>query len=311
MRIGALVFSLSLAGCGPGAGHAISPSGLSAEQIDADPMALLPAAPVAVASVDTRAFYTSGSVGAQLASLSENLLPLADAAGFKASRDVDRVVAATYSAQGADMVAVVSGRFDEAKITQAVEQQTTKAAGAISESEYGGRHVFSVKGSGFTILTPRTALAGTQAAIRRALDRVHDGNAKRDLPQWMQDTLATPNAAAALAVDLTQPVSSISMGTLQMSFSKGLKMVRAVADFKPPGMHVAGTLTYADAASAASASSGLKQAVTMEGLVALTGLAPKLQEVTVNATDANVSVSLAVDDEDMRKLAAVVPKWVH
>jgi len=66
-------------------------------------MALLPAAPVAVASVDTRRLLHERSVAHSLASLSENLLPLADAAGFKASRDVDRVVAATYSAQGADM----------------------------------------------------------------------------------------------------------------------------------------------------------------------------------------------------------------
>jgi hypothetical protein len=274
-------------------------------------MALLPSSPLAVANVDARAFYSSGSVGAQLAAVSERALPIGADAGFEASRDVDRVVVAAYSAQGADVVAVVSGRFDERKIEQAAQSQATRSGGAAAESDYAGHHVFTVGGSGFTILTPKTALAGTQAAIRRALDRLHDGTTKRDLPQWMQDTLSTPNAAAALVVDLAQPTTSLAIGSFQLSFAKGLTTVRALADFKPPGMHFAGTMTYADAQAAASASSGLKQAVTMEGIVALTGLAPRLQDVDVSTTDSNVQVSMAVDDQDMTKLVTLLPKLVH
>jgi len=311
MRIRVLVFSLGIVACGAGGGHAHSPNGLSADQIDADPMALLPSSPLAVANVDARAFYASGSVGAQLAAVSERALPIGSDAGFKASRDVDRIVVAAYSAQGADVVAVVSGRFDEGKIEQSAQQQSAKSEGAIAESDYAGHHVFTVGSSGFTILTPKTALAGTQAAIRRALDRLHDGNTKRDLPQWMQDTLSTPNAAAAIVVDLARPMTSMAIGSFQISFAKGLTMVRALADFKPPGTHIAGTLTYADAESAASASSGLKQAMMMEGLVALTGLAPKLQDVDVSTTDSNVQVSMAVDDQDMTKLVTFLPKLVH
>jgi hypothetical protein len=181
----------------------------------------------------------------------------------------------------------------------------------IAESDYAGHHVFTMNGAGFAILTPKTALAGTQAAMRRALDRVHDGKNKREIAQWMQDTLATPNAAAAIAVDFTQPLTSAAIGSFQLSFAKGLKMVRAVADFKPPGMHLAGTLTYADAGSASSASSGMKAAATMESLVAMTGLAPKLHDVEVNAADTNVQVSLAVDDQAMRKMIAILPQMVH
>jgi hypothetical protein len=315
MRIGALVSScvfVGVVGCGGAKGsHALAPNELTADQIDADPMALLPASPVAVANVDARAFYASGTLGAQLASVSEKVIPLGDDAGFNASRDVDRVVAATYSSQGADVVAVVSGRFDEAKIEAAAQAQAAKGASAIAESEYAGHHVFTVNGTGFTILTPKTALAGTQAAMRRALDRVQDGKNKREIAQWMQDTLATPSAAAAIAVDFTQPLTSAAVGSFQISFVKGLKTVRAVADFKPPGMHLAGTLTYVDAASAASASSGMKAAATMESLVAMTGLAPKLHDVSVSANAADVEVSLAVDDQAMRKMIAILPQMVH
>jgi hypothetical protein len=220
-------------------------------------------------------------------------------------------VAASYSTQGADVVAVVSGRFDEAKIEAAAQTQAANGTSGVAESDYAGHHVFTVNGAGFAILTPKTALAGTQAALRRALDRVHDGKNKREIAQWMQDTLATPNAAAAVAVDFTQPLTTAAIGSFQISFAKGLKTVRAVADFKPPGMHLASTLTYADAASAASASSGMKAAATMESLVALTGLAPKLHDVSINTADADVQVSLAVDDQAMRKMIAILPQMVH
>ena len=80
---------------------------------------------------------------------------------------------------------------------------------------------------------------------------------------------------------------------------------------KPPGTHFAGTLTDGDAAAGSSAASGIKTAVTMEGLVALTGLAPKLQDVNIATTDANVQVSLAIDDQAMRKLIAILPQLVH
>src|SRR5438105_156409 len=82
---------------------------------------------------------------------------------------------------------------------------------------------------------------------RRALDRVHDGTAKNDVTPWMLDTINAPNAVAAVAADFaTQPIAATSIGVLPLPWLKGLKAVRVLADFKPPGMHVAGTLTYAE-----------------------------------------------------------------
>jgi uncharacterized protein YidB (DUF937 family) len=301
-------------GCGGAAQgvHPETPHELSAEQIDADPLALLPASAVVVGSVDTRAFYGSGTFGAQLAALSEQLSPVGDEAGFKASRDVDRVVFGTYSLEGLDVAAVVSGRFDDAKIKQAADAHTqARGGGVLAASQYAGRTVYTVNDAGFCVLTPKTALAGTQTGIRRALDRIHDGSAKRELASWVQQTIDTPTAAAVVTADFGQPVEMAAVGSLQLPWAKGVKMVRVIADFKPPGMHVAGTITYADAAAAAGGANGIRQIGTMANLVALTGLAPRLQDLSVTTADTNVQCAFSVDDQSMRNLLGALPRWIH
>ena len=243
------------AGCGGAAatGRPTTPSALSAEQIDADPLALVPGSPVMLATVDARAFYASGAVGSELAFLTEKLVPLGADVGFKPSRDVDRILVGTYSTGGLDFAAVLCGRFDEAKIRQAVETNAQTGAGAAAaEYEYAGRDVFTVNGTEFTILTPKTALAGTQAGIRLALDRLHAGHTKRDIPPWAQETIDTPNAAATFTADFAQPVASAAIGAFPIPWAKKLSRARFVADFRAPGMHVAGTMTYADAGAAAA-----------------------------------------------------------
>lgn len=315
-RVGVLLAALVALGaaCGGGAGgaRAVTPNELTAEQIDADPLALLPLAAVVVSTVDTRAFYGSGTLGSEVAVLSEQLMPIGDEAGFKASRDVDRLVVGTYASEGLDVAAVVSGRFDEARIRQAAEAHTqTHAGGLIAESTYAGRRVYTVSDVGFTILTPRTALAGTQTGIRRALDRIHDGHAKRDLPPWVQETIDTPNAAATFCADFAQPVATAAIGAFPLPWAKGLDRVRAVADFRPPGMHVAGTITYADAPSAAAGAGGLQQAATMANLVALTGLTPRLGDLAISTADTNVQCAFSVDDQSLRSLLALLPKYLH
>jgi hypothetical protein len=270
---------------------------LTAEQIDADPLALLPASAIVVASVDARAFYTSGSVGAQLEALSEQMVPLGDEAGFKASRDVDRVILGAYSTEGVDVAAVVVGRFDEAKIKSAAEGHAqTRAGGAIAQSQYAGRSVYTVANVGFSILTPKTALAGTETGIRRA---------------WVLQAIGTPSAAAVLTADFTQPIASAALGSVSIPWANGIKVARIVADFKPPGMHVAATLTYADATSASAGANGIQQLGTLANLVALTGLAPRLQDLAVSTADANVQCAFSLDDSSMRGILAFVPRLAH
>jgi hypothetical protein len=315
-RVAFLLLACVVVGIGCGGGgagaHATTPNELTADQIDADPLALLPPAAVVLSTVDARAFYTSGTLGAQVAALSEQLVPIGDEAGFKVSRDVDRIAVGTYTAEGLDLAAVVSGRFDEAKIRQAAEAHTqTRGGGLIAESTYAGRRVYTVSDVGFSVLTPKTALAGTQTGIRRALDRIRDGQAKRDIPAWAQETIDTPNAAATLCADFAQPVASAAIGTISLPWAKGVDRVRAVADFKAPGMHVAGTITYVDAASASAGAGGLQQAATLANLVALTGLTPRLTDLAITTADTNVSCAFSVDDQSLRSLLTLLPKYVH
>ncbi len=301
-------------GCGGGAGGArpVTPSSLTDAQIDADPLALLPGAAVLIASVDAHAFYSSDTVGAQMATLSEQLFPIGDESGFKASRDIDRIIAGTYSLEGLDVSAVVTGRFDQAKIKQAALAHTpTHGGGVVTESQYAGRSVYMVGDAGFAVLTPKTALAGTQTGIRRALDRIQDGKVKHDVPSWAEDTMNTPNAAVTVTGDFTQPLSTAAIGAFSIPFVKGLTRIRSVADFKAPGMHVAATLTYDDGASATAAAGAIEQGATLVNALAITGLTPRLGDFTVNTTDANVQGSFSVDDQAMKKLLGQASSYLH
>src|SRR5215472_18953096 len=151
MRKIALLVSLTAFAFGCGGGKdsvtAKDPSGLTSEQIDADPLALLPGSAVVLAVVDARAFYKSSSVGPQVALIAEKLVPIGDEAGFSPSRDVDRVTVAAYALSGADVAAVVGGRFDTAKIDLAAQNHTpTKGGGTITVSQYAGRTLYTVSG---------------------------------------------------------------------------------------------------------------------------------------------------------------------
>jgi hypothetical protein len=290
-----------------------APSGeLTADQIDADAIALLPESAVAVASVDAHAFFTSQTFGADLATLVERHLPIGEEAGFKASRDVDRVVAGTYSTQGADVVAVLVGRFDAEKIAKvAADKVKTNNGSVLVESEYAGRKVYTVANVGFCVLTAKTALVGSESALRRALDRVKGGSLKRDVTPWMLDTIQTPDAEAAFAADFaTQPVASATVGSLKLPWTSGIKAARVLADFKPPGLHVAGTLSYTDAAGANQGADGLKGVARIASLVAITGAVPKLQDLSIKTADADVQLSFAVDDAGLRKLMAALPQYM-
>src|SRR6202042_1493429 len=132
-----------------------------------------------------------------------------------------------------------------------------------------GRTLFTVGDVGFTILTPRTALVGTSAGIRRALDRIREGHPKREIPSWIQETIDTPNATATVCADVSQPVAAAAVSSLSLSWAKGVDRVRVVVGLEPPGMRLTGTITYADAPSASAGADGLQHAATMASLVAL------------------------------------------
>jgi hypothetical protein len=275
-----------------------------------DALALLPGSPILVGTIDARAFFGSKSFGAELAKLVEMYLPIGQEAGFQASRDVDRVTFASYSYQGVDASAVIVGKFDEAKIKQVAQQQTRMRDGSvIVQSSYMGRDVYTVSNVGFTILSSTHAIAGTEAGIRRVLERIKDKRVRRDIPQWMLQTVETPGAAAAVAVDLgTQPLPAELARQIPVSFVQNMKALRLVATFKEPGLNLAASMTYPDAAAANTASDAVKQAASLSKLLAIFQI--KIQNVEVTVDQADVQVKLAVDDSSLRQLLTSVPQWI-
>ncbi len=313
-RFGVLFFLCTAVACGGGNKGTVTAhvaGELTPAQIDADPLALLPGQALGVGTVDARAFYGSKSLGPQIAQLSERFIPLGEEAGFAASRDVDRVTVATYSTQGADACAVVSGKFDEQKIAQVAKNHTpTKAGGLLVESTYGGRTLYTVNNVGFTVLTSHTALAGTEAGIRRALDRIKDGRATRSITPWMLETVETKGAATAVAMDfIGQPAAAAALGAVPLPWLKGLRAARILGNFEEPGMHIAGSLTYGQADEAQAGADGLKDIINKASFLALLGIVPKLQSLDIKVAASNVECKFALDDQAMRALLGNIPKW--
>jgi hypothetical protein len=277
--------------------------------IDRDNLALLPASPLMIVNLDARAFYDSASYGAKLASLTERLLPIGEESGFKASRDVDRVALGSYSTQGLDVAAVLRGRFDRTKIEQTAKSGVaTKAGAPIVQSQYAGRALYTVNNVGFVVLTDTCVVVGTEAAIHRALDRIQDGRAKRDLAPWIVETVETPGAELAIAVDLAnQPIAATAVGALPLKWIEGLKAARIIGNFQPPGMNVAGSLTYGDPNQARAAMSGLKGVAQIVNMVAITGVAPKVSNLKSDVAQSDVHYQFALDDESLRAFLTNAP----
>jgi hypothetical protein len=296
-----------LSGCPANTGTTPPPKVVDiATQIDSDAIALLPASPALVATVDTRAFFASGS-GATAGPLVDMLLPLGNDAGFVATRDVDRITAGVYLAQGADVAAVVVGRFDPAHIDQAAQAHAaTRSGGFIAQSQYAGHALYTTSDLGFTILTPHTALAGTQTGIKRTLDRIQDRHLTRDVPKWMSDALETQGASLAVAGDLAnQQVSQLTAMApwLNGPWINGLHQVRILGDFRDPGLNVAGTLTYATpqlAQASAASLRGIGTAASLAG--AFSSMIPQLRGLDIGVADTNVQAKFAVDDQSMRRM---------
>jgi hypothetical protein len=152
--------------------------------------------------------------------------------------------------QGADVAGVAVGSFDPKKIEAAADGvQKTPLGVPVSKSTYAGRALYTADSIGFTILTTRTALFGNQTGIRRALDRIKEGTAKRELPAWAAKVLNPGAAPFAFGSNLKEnPVPNALRSKLP--FLDGVETLAVVGNFAPPGVNLAGTLVYPDEAAA-------------------------------------------------------------
>ena len=257
----AVLFSSVAAGCKHNEGDSVVLTGegtrLSSEAIDADPMALLPANPVVLGWVDAQAFFRS-SFGGEINRLATKYVPLGENAGFVPQRDLRNVVGGVYSLAGADVVAVAQGDFNPDAIRAAAEQKSTSPSGvALVHSKYAGNDVYTANNVGFTVVTKHTMLVGNETGMRRALDRIRDNRLRREIPEWMTKLVETPKASMVFAGDVTSQPQVAALAR-SAPFLNGLNQFRVLGNFEEPGINFAGTLTYADAASAAAGAASLK-----------------------------------------------------
>jgi hypothetical protein len=277
--------------------------------LDSDPLALFPSGPLALARVDAKAVFAAGTSGAELAKLAERFLPIGEEVGFSAARDLSAIYAGSYSMQGVDALVVLTGSFNVEKIQKAADDKTPLKGGTtLTASPYAGRTIYTSRNVGFSVLTPHTVLAGTEAAIRRALDRCRDGVPTRNLPDTLVSTLETAGADGALAADLSNnPIGSINLGPMQLPGTAGLKVTRVLVDFKAPGLNVAGTLTYDTEEHAQAGAEGLKKMAKFVSGFAAIAPVPKLQNFDAKADKLDVQAKFAVDDKALRDLLVALP----
>jgi hypothetical protein len=221
----------------------------TAGQIDSDPLALLPGSAITVGVLDAQALFAS-QFGEKLMEVSQRRAPVPESAGFVPKRDLTKVYFGVYSMQGADVCGVAVGTFDPKKIEAAADGiQKTPLGVPVTKTTYAGRALYTADTVGFTVLTTRTALFGNQTGIRRALDRIKEGTAKRELPGWAGKVLNQTSAPFAFGSNLKDHPIPNAMRS-KLPFLDGVETLSVVGNFAPPGVNLAGTLVYPDEESA-------------------------------------------------------------
>jgi hypothetical protein len=270
---------------------------LSAEQIDADPLALLPGGAVFLWQADAKALLNS-SLGPSALRTAQALLPLTPEMNFEPRRDLRRFVGAGYSVQGADFAMIAQGNFDPDAIKAVASRGGMSAAGRpFQKTSYGGNDLFLTGDLGFVVLTSQSLLVGNPAGLRRSLDRIRDARVRREVPDWAEELLRTEGAELVLAGDVAgQSVSAAA--AQQAPFVQRLSKVRLVGDFKDPGVNLAGALTYEDGPAAAAGNDQIRAAGAQAGalnLMFFMGISNPLRNLQTNLQGNDVQLVAQID----------------
>ncbi|HKO94863.1 MAG TPA: hypothetical protein VJU61_27105 [Polyangiaceae bacterium] len=275
---------------------------VTAPEIDRDPLQLLPPGSVAWFHLDVGTAALSDLGQYVLADL-EARMPLPEGAGFSLRRDVAQLSVAIYSMQGVDFAGVAIGHFDPAKIgSAALEYKGGSLAPPLVRSEYAGRTLFTAQNVGFSILTPRTALFGNEIGMRRCLDRIAEARVADDIPPWVKELLATPNAAFSLGGDLSANAVTAALPR-RLALLDGASQVQAVGNFTPPGINLAGTIHHGDPSAASrSATALLEVGGSLNVYAQLLGLGQPLRKLEAQAVGPDTQLVLAVDGAAVKLL---------
>jgi len=268
-----------------------------ARGIDQRPLDLLPDEALLVSHLQVDAIFASG-LSSPMGQLLRNLVPVGPASGFVPERDVHHLYGGTYAMQGADVVAVVQGTFNQPAIESAAAAPPPTGP-AIVATTYGPYVIHTRKNMGFVVLTPHTLIIGNETALRRTLDRLRYGRFEATLPDWIRNLIGPQRQGAAFAVagDVSrQGVVGAASGRLP--FVQGLRQLRLLGNFQAPGINLVGTLTYGDEAQAQRGASGLGQAQQLAyfaSLFSTFGLGGQMPPLEAQARGKDVAFATKVD----------------
>jgi len=277
-------------------------------EVDGDPWRLLPGGAVAWAHFDAQALARA-SFGAEANQLFVSHLPLSGGKDFDLGRDVDEMMLGVYATAGADVAAVARGRFDPARIAQAIAQNPkTQTGQPIQTNPFAGQVMYVSDGWAMVPVTSKTLVFGTEIGVRRVLERIEVSRLNRVLPAWYEQMLSEKAATLAIGIDLdAQPVPSVVR--TRLVFLQGLRAGRLLGNFAEPGLNLAGTLSYDSPQSAQRAAVALEaQADALrraELLLALLKMPRPLRRLEARATGKDTQVVVEVDG---RAIAAVLTR---
>jgi len=208
-----------------------------------DVYSLFPAGAIGMGKLDVTALFHAGKTGEALGHLLSSYSPLGPESGFSVEANVDRLVCASYQVETADVLCVAEGRFDEKKLDQAVTDLETHAktdpalagkAPAVVRTPYAGRTLVTASNVGFTVLDGTHLLAGTENAMRRALDRIRDGaTPKRELGAAFEERVLASKSDLAVSYSLGGlTLGRLNFGIVKVRLLQGLREVYGTGSFK-------------------------------------------------------------------------------
>ena len=156
-------------------------------------------------------------------------------------------------------------------------------------------------------------LVGTEAAIRRALDRIQAGTIKREIAPWMSDWVNQTGYPVLVASDVTKQSFGKTVTNL-IPWIEGVQYVRVRGRFNPDGSFgMSGALTYPDANKAQASSNGMQGMVKSFGLMAVLkviGIDPLVRNLTVTPGGKDVDFQTVIDEKSLRNVIHMATDWI-
>jgi hypothetical protein len=286
------VLTIALAtatGCGGGREvvvHTADGAGLTAAELDRQPLGLLPPQALGWFNADLVAVRAT-RLGQQLLERLTARWALPQEAGFAFDRDVDRLWLAVYGGTQFDVVAAAQGRFDAERLKRA------RQPGLVLQN-YADHEVFSWGPLSFSLITAKTALWGTPGALLRSLDRIRDRRVRDDAPEWIHALVDAPRAQFAGGVDVaTESVAAVIAARLPGA--RSVRRLSVVGNLEAPGLNLATTFSCTDSAECAGVQAALQQgaaALNLYGQIA--GIGPLIERFDCATAAADVQAGVAL-----------------